>query len=68
MLYVATETFDITINGVLTTIYEGRTLVDDSDEIFKRVAGKFKVARSRFAAPEVEAATATPGEKRGAVA
>jgi hypothetical protein len=65
MLYVAKETFTAVIDGAPTTIYEGRTLVDDSDEVYKRFAGNFQVARSRFAAPDVEAATAAPGERRG---
>jgi hypothetical protein len=65
MLYVAKETFTANLDGVPYTFYEGRTLVDDSDEVYKRFAGNFEVARSRFAAPEVESATASPGERRG---
>lgn len=65
MLYVAKETFTVIVDGAPMTFREGRDLIDDSDELFKRFAGNFKIARSRFAGPEVEAATAAPGEKRG---
>ncbi len=68
MLYVAKETFSATIDGIPTTIFADRTLVDDSDDVYKRFADKFKVAKSRFASLGVEAATASPGEKRGAAA
>ncbi len=68
MLYVAKETFSAIIDGVPTMILEGRTLVDDSDDVYKRFAGNFKPAKSRFARLDVESATASPGEKRGAPA
>jgi hypothetical protein len=64
-MYVATETFFVTIDGAEVRVLRGKTLVDEDTELYRRYPDKFKPAEAHFRAP-VEAATAAPGEKRGA--
>lgn len=63
-MMVATEDFTTNIGGVPTFIHKDRTFAADDSEIYLRFAHWFKPAEAHYA-PEVEAATAAPGELRG---
>lgn len=65
-MLIATESFTANLTSGDTHVEEGVTLVRETDELYWRYPDKFKKAEARVAAPEVEAATAAPGELRGA--
>ncbi len=64
-MFIATESFTANLTSGDVHVHEGVTLVRETDELYVRYADKFKRAESRAQAPEVEAATAAPGERRG---
>lgn len=64
-LMVATETFQtMDEGGAPVSVHAGRDLFFDDDDIVRRFPQFFRVSE-RHARPEVEAATAAPGEVRG---
>ncbi len=64
--YVCTESFVATVDGIPVSAIEGRTLVDENDDLYKRFPTRFRNVGQRTRRPEAEAATAAPTEKRGA--
>jgi hypothetical protein len=60
---VATETFLAVVNGYTDRFIAGETIVDSDHEAVRAHPDKFE--RVRKERPEVEQATAAPGEKRG---
>ncbi len=63
--YVATDTFVCEIDGVQEWVRAGKTRVAAGHVLLERYAGAFEPADDH-ALPEVEQATAAPGERRGA--
>ena len=64
-LMVATETFQTNDeNGLPVSVQAGRDLFYDDDDLVVRFPQFFRVSE-RHVRPEVEAATAAPGEVRG---
>lgn len=61
--YVATETFVCEIDGRDEWVRVGQTRVSGDSELLARYRHAFKEAEQDT--PEVEQATAAPGEKRG---
>ncbi len=64
-MYVAIETFVAKVDGKEVTIAANRDLVAEGHELLKRYPDNFRKAEARFSTPEVEQATAAPGERRG---
>lgn len=60
---VATETFRAVVNGFSDLITAGETIVDADHELVRNYPDKFE--RVKADRPDVEAATANPGERRG---
>lgn len=72
MFYQAVESFIANVGGAPVTVSKGE-LVEDSHELYLRFPSRFRVAQPQHESqtivaepPLVEAATAAPGEKRGA--
>lgn len=61
-MFIATRSFTANLTRGEVHVQEGVTLVDDSDELRVRYPECFTKARAER--PEVESATAAPGEKR----
>jgi hypothetical protein len=62
-VYEATETFTADADGVPTVVTKGMTRVRASDAVYRNNPHFF---RPLTISTDVEAATAAPGEKRGA--
>ncbi len=64
-MFIATESFTANLTGGEVIVHEGVTRAAAEDELYIRYSDKFKRAETRAQTPEVEQATAAPGEKRG---
>lgn len=62
---VATETFRAVVNGFSDLVTAGETIVDSDDELVQRYPDRFEPVQHERETPEIEDASAAPGEKRG---
>ncbi len=65
-IFIANETF--TAAGHYTPFHKDITRVREGHPILKQYPDMFREAEAHYEWPEVEQATASPGEKRGAKA
>jgi hypothetical protein len=63
--YQVRETFLGTLDGVAVEFYKGE-IIDADDPAYRKWPENFVPLVTRSYRPDVEAATAAPGEKRGA--
>ena len=61
---IATMTFRANVNGFSDLITEGETILDADDPTAREYPDRFEPVKREQARPEVEQATAAPGEKR----
>ena len=62
-VFICTESFWANVNGVSELFTEGRTLVSEDSDIYRRFPDKFKPAEAQYRS-DVEQATGGPGERR----
>ncbi len=64
-LYIANESFTTVLHGEQILVLEKQTVTEEGSELLRNHPGQFNELRVHYPAkPEIEQATAAPGEKR----
>ncbi len=64
-VFVATDSFTASLDGVDIDVIRGVTLVREGHELLGRFGHLFKPVEPHYEVRDVEQATAAPGERRG---